>query len=187
VKLSWRGFNEMASLITPLDWSDFIFTPKRVRIEDAWFEPKDELHITLISKRVGRILGEKISLDPVLAARIAKNFEAINWGYEPAGPVHIISRLRKKTEDEQATLCHEKTIILKLNMPGMTDFYEALKALDLISADTSTPPPHVTLYTLNCPTGISLASNKILDDLSCRTLSIMEFDDLCQCSPIPGP
>jgi hypothetical protein len=177
----------MASLITPLDWSDFIFTPKRARIEDAWFEPKDELHITLISKRVGRILGEKISLDPVLAARIAKNFEAINWGYEPAGPVHIISRLRKKTEDEQATLCHEKTIILKLNMPGMTDFYEALKALDLISADTSTPPPHVTLYTLNCPTGISLASNKILDDLSCRTLSIMEFDDLCQCSPIPGP
>ena len=37
----------MASMIIPLDWSDSIFMPKRVRIEDAWFEPKDELHITL--------------------------------------------------------------------------------------------------------------------------------------------
>jgi len=177
----------MASLITPLDWSDFIFAPKRVRIEDAWFEPKDELHITVISKRVGRTLSEKMSLDPALAARVTKKFEAIDWGFEPVGPVHIISRLKEKLEDEGATLRHEKTIILKLSMPGMSDFYEALKALDLISVDTSTPPPHVTLYTLNCPTGISLASNKTLDDLSCRTLSIREFDGLCQCSPIPRP
>lgn len=182
MKLSWPGFNEMASMIIPLDWSDFIFTPKRVRIEDARFEPKDELHITVISKRVGRTLGKKMSLDPLLAVRVTKKFEAIDWGFEPVGPVHIISRLKEKREDEQATLCHEKTIILKLDMPGLADFYEALKTLNLISADTSTPPPHVTLYTLNCPTGISLANNKILDDLSCRTLSIREFDDLCQCS-----
>jgi hypothetical protein len=177
----------MASLITPLDWSDFIFAPKRVRIEDAWFEPKDELHITVISKRVGRTLSEKMSLDPALATRVTKKFEAIDWGFELVGPVHIISRLKEKLEDEGATLRHEKTIILKLSMPGMSDFYEALKALDLISVDTSTPPPHVTLYTLNCPTGVSLASNKTLDDLSCRTLSIREFDGLCQCSPIPRP
>jgi hypothetical protein len=86
----------MASMIIPLDWSNFIFTPKQVRIDNAWFEPKDELHITVISKRAGRTLGEKMSLDPVMAARVTKTFETIDWSFEPAGPVHIISRLKGK-------------------------------------------------------------------------------------------
>jgi hypothetical protein len=180
VKLSWPGFNEMGSMITPLEWSDFIFPVRRVCIEEEWFEPKEELHVTVISKQAGRILGEKMSQDPVMAARVRREFEAIDWGFEPVGPVHIISRLKQKPGKGSATLCHEKTIILRLNMPGMAVFYEILKSLNLISGDTSIPPPHVTLYTLNCPVGIGLANNKMLDDLTCRILSVRDFDDLCQ-------
>jgi hypothetical protein len=182
VKLCWPGFNEMGSMIIPLKWRDFIFPNKRVCIEGEWFEPKDELHVTVISKHAGRILGEKMSQGPVVAARVRQEFEAIDWGFEPAGPIHIISRSKEKPGKESATRCHEKTIILRLNMPGMTAFYEVLKTLNLISADALIPPPHVTLYTLNCPVGIGLANNNVLNDLSCRVLATREFDDLCQCS-----
>jgi hypothetical protein len=172
----------MGSMIIPLEWRDFIFPDKRVCIEGEWFEPKGELHVTVISTRAGRILGGKMSQVPMMEAQVRQEFESIDWRFEPAGPVHIISRSKEKPGKEPAKRRHEKTITLRLNMPGMTAFHEALKALDLISVDTLIPPPHLTLYTLNCPVGIGLANNKVLDDLTCRILTTREFDDLCQCS-----
>jgi hypothetical protein len=87
----------MGSMLIPLEWSDFIFPGKRVSIEEEWFEPKDELHVTVISKRTGRIPGKKMSQGPMMAARVRQEFEAIDWGFGPAGPIHIIPRLKEKS------------------------------------------------------------------------------------------
>ncbi len=51
MKLRWPGFNEKGSLIIPVEWSDVPFRKKSLYVESERFEPKAELHITVVGKR----------------------------------------------------------------------------------------------------------------------------------------
>ena len=52
------------------------------------------------------------------------------------------------------------------DMKGMKTFYDELKALGVLARDLPVPPPHVTLYTSNCDTGIGVHSEDELERLT---------------------
>ena len=55
-------------------------------------------------------------------------------------------------------------------MRGMARFYAKLRERDLIDNALPVPPPHVTLYTFNCDTGIGVPSEAELDALTRRRI-----------------
>ena len=67
-----------------------------------------------------------------------------------------------------------------IDMPGVTTFYDQLKAHGLIDLETPVPPPHVTMYTQNCPSGIGVPSDDALNILSSKTLSLNSLNKLCE-------
>ena len=169
----------MGSVIIPLERDDFFFPSNKIRFDGEWFEPKDELHITVIGKQHGKALIDRIAQSADIEAVIGRAFEAIDWQFNTTGPVHVLSRLKEETGSEEAGTVLEKTIIIRLDMPGMAFFYDGLKDQGLIPNDLPTPPPHVTLYSRNCPGGIGLPDDSVLNELSCETLSVMEFRAVC--------
>ena len=63
-QLKWPGFNEAGSAIIPLTWDDPGLPEKRVCFRGEWFEPKDELHVTVIGKQTGALLRERADRIP---------------------------------------------------------------------------------------------------------------------------
>lgn len=181
-QLKWPGFNEAGSAIIPLTWDDPGLPEKRICFRGEWFEPKDELHVTVIGKQAGALLRERVEQDPATGVLIRQGFEAIDWQYVPAGPVHVLSRPAKESESREQGMAREKTIIFRINMPGMAQFYDALKSRDLITTDTPVPPPHITLYTRNCPGGMGLPDEARLLELTENVLSVSELDKICRSS-----
>ena len=173
LKLLWPGFNEKGSLIIPLEWSEVPFPQNPIYIEREQFEPKDELHVTVIGKKAGSVIQEKMLLDPRIESTLRQVFEGIDWSFELGEVVHLLSR--EKERPGQGATVLEKTVLVRLRIPGMAIFYEGLKSIKLVTEDTIVPPSHVTLYTLNCPSGIGVPSDDALEDLTERVLPIDNF------------
>jgi len=171
MKLSWPGFNEKGTVIIGLSPDSFCMAKETIDVHGESFTPKDELHVTLISGEAGLILQNKIQNNQTINKLVEKTFEEIDWSFRQTGPVHILSR----SEEEVV----ERSIILLIEMPGVTAFYDQLKTLGLIDSETPLPPPHVTMYTQNCPLGIGVPSNKVLNALSRETLSVNTLNKLC--------
>jgi hypothetical protein len=180
VKIPWPGFNEQQTVIIPLGKSSFDVADHPVIVQGEQFKPKDELHITLIGKRLARLLLEKIAHYPEIEMQLEKAFQNIDWSFKQTGPIHILAHTKDKMgNDGVATPEIQKSIILQLGMPGMAAFYDYLKSRDLIGSAYPVPPPHVTLYTRNCPGGIGVSSVKALNELSRETFSINSLRKLC--------
>lgn len=143
------------------------FDNNAIEVEGERFTPKEEHHVTLIGSKLGLLIQKKIRQDPAINALLEEIFIAIDWSYQRTDSIHLLSRCKKGVT--------EKSIILLLDMPGVAKFYAQLKSHGLIDADTPVPPAHVTLYTLNCPMGIGVPSDKALRELSIKSLS---FDAL---------
>ncbi|MCP4471547.1 MAG: hypothetical protein GY815_12850 [Gammaproteobacteria bacterium] len=143
MNIPWPGFNDMDSLIIPLAWNDVPFAQSAVYIGGERFEPKDELHVTVIGKKAGRDVQTRLSRAPRTEAALQQDFESLDWSFTPGTKVHVLSRATRKSR--------KSTIVLPLQMPGMNIFYESLQARDLVAGDTPLPPPHITLYHRNCP------------------------------------
>jgi hypothetical protein len=126
----------------------------------------------LIGSELGLIFQDKIQHDQTIDKLLEKTFEEIDWSYKQTGPVHILSRL------EEGVV--EKSVIMLIEMPGVSIFYDQLKTLGLIYLETPLPPPHVTLYTQNCPLGIGVANDDVLYALSRETLSVNTLNKLCE-------
>jgi len=170
MKLKWPGFNERGSVIIDLMPEYFCLKDSTVVLDGLAFNMKEELHVTLIRSELGLLLQDIINLNQKIRQKLRDTFEDIDWSFKQTGPVHILSR--KKNNVLQGS------IILLIEMPGMTEFYDQLKLSEIIDIETPVPPAHVTLYTYNCPFGIGVPSVQVLDELSVRTLSLNEFNAL---------
>jgi hypothetical protein len=176
--LKWPGFNEKGTVIIQLAPEDFSLTKNRVDVLGEYFTTKTELHITLIGTELGMILLDKIKQDKSINQTLAKTFEKIDWTFRQTGPLHLLARTKDATV--------EKSIIMLLDMHGVEEFYEQLKTLGLIGAETPVPPAHVTLYTQNCPPGIGVSSSEALGRLTMKTLSLKTFSKLWGIKTVAG-
>ncbi len=171
MRLKWPDFNEKGTVIIELAPESFCLAKNNIELLDEIFTPKEEIHITLIGSELGLIIQDKIQHNKTIKKILEKTFEEIDWSFNQTGPVHILSRSNKGVT--------EKSIVMLVEMPGVTEFYVQLKTLGLIDAETPVPPPHVTMYTQNCPPGIGVSSNKALNTLSIKTFAVKVLNKLC--------
>ena len=172
MRLKWPGINAKGNVLIDLESESFCLTEIPVLVQGEHFTPKDELHVTLMGSEHGLIIQDKIPHDQTIDKLLEKTFEEIDWSYKQTGPVHILSRLKEDVV--------EQSVIMLIEMPGVTTFYDQLKALGLIDLETPVPPPHVTMYTLNCPSGIGVPSDDALNTLSRKTISLNSLNKLCE-------
>ena len=170
--LKWPGFNERDSVIIELAAELFCHAKNTIDVHGELFTAKKEFHVTLIGSKLGLIIQNKIKQNQTINKLFEKTFEEIDWSYKQTGPVHILSR----SEEDVV----EKSVIMLIEMPGVTIFYDQSKALGLIDLETPVPPPHVTMYTLNCPLGIGVPSDNALNTLSRKTISVNSLNKLCE-------
>jgi hypothetical protein len=170
MRLKWPGINAKGNVLIDLESESFCLAEAPILVQGEHFTPKDELHVTLMGSEHGLIIQDKIQHDQTIDKLLEKTFEEIDWSYKQTGPVHILSRL------EEGVV--EKSIIMLIEMPGVTTFYDGLKAIGLINLEVPVPPPHVTMYTQNCPLGIGVPSDEALHILSSKTLSVNSLNDI---------
>lgn len=171
MKLKWPGINAKDTVVINLGLETFDLAEAPVLIDNIYFTPKQELHVTLLGEKVASILKNKIRQDPETNVVLEHVFEDIDWSFKRSGPIHILSRRNKERTVQ-------KTVILLIDMPGMTSFYEQLKSLGLIADKSPVPPAHVTLYTHHCPLGIGVPSKEILNSLIEKSFSVDEFNEI---------
>jgi hypothetical protein len=170
MKPKWPGINTKGTVLIKLAYETFHLSKVLVLIDNIYYAPKDELHVTLLGEKVGTILQNQIKQVPKTSELLEHIFDDIDWSFKRSGPIHILSRVNKNTV--------QKSVIMLIDMPGMATFYQQLKLLELIPDETTIPPAHVTLYTHNCPLGIGVPGNKILNSLSEKSFSVEEFNEL---------
>ena len=164
MRLSWPGFNKKGTVLIGLSPESFCMAKETINLHGESFIAKDELHVTLIGSKHGSIILARIKQDKTINKLLKKRFEEIDWSFKQTGPVHILSRSVEEVV--------ESSIIFLIEMPGVTAFYDQLKTLGLIDSKTPLPPPHVTIYTHNCPLGIGVPDDETLNRLSRETLSL---------------
>ncbi|MBT8134808.1 MAG: hypothetical protein KJO03_09875 [Gammaproteobacteria bacterium] len=171
MKSKWPGINAKDTVLIDLPYESFHLSEDPVVIDGIYFTAKEELHVTLVGEKVGTILQNKIRQNSTSSEVLEHAFDDIDWSFNRSGPIHILSRFNKKR-------ILQKSVIMLIDMPGVTKFYQRLKSLGLISGKTPVPPAHVTLYTYNCSLGIGVPSNKVLASLSDKSFSVEEFSEL---------
>jgi len=146
MKLSWPGFTHKATLVIAVDSELFQLSKGPVMILNESFNAKDELHITLIGKKQGALILDKVKRNRALELSLKRSFESIDWSFKPSSETILIGR-KKETIDETGMVqtVDQKSVITRTEMTGMALFYKAMKSIDLIHADTPVPPPHITL------------------------------------------
>ncbi len=170
MKISWPGFTKKGAVIIKLPPEPFCLAKETIDVYGESFTAKDELHVTLIGNEIGSIILNRIKQDQTINKLLKKTFEKIDWSFKQTGPVHILSR------SEEGVV--ESSIILLIEMPGVTAFYDQLKALGFIESETALPPPHVTMYTQNCPLGIGVPNDETLNALSREILPVNALNKL---------
>ena len=160
--ISWPGLTEVNTLIINVDKKDFGIQKTPLEIAHRLFIPKQETHITIFGSGLGAQLRQQFTLRPELEHEVARAFESTDWSYRKTTKFrHLV-----KTSGASTVQTVEESIVMLLNLDGMAVFYDKLKSLELIPDDHPVPPPHVTLYTRNCDTGIGIHSE---DELTALT------------------
>jgi hypothetical protein len=172
MRLKWPGINAKGNILIDLEPESFCLAEIPILVQGEHFTPKDELHVTLMGSEHGLIIQDKIQHDQTIDKLLEKTFEEIDWSYKQTGPVHILSR------SEEGVV--EKSVIMLIEMPGVTTFYDQLKAIGLIDLEAPVPPPHVTMYTQNCPLGIGVPNDDALNTLSGKILPVNSLNNLCE-------
>ena len=157
----WPGFSASHTLIISIDSCEFGLQPDGLVFDEKPFKPKPETHITIFGTAICERLLHRMQLDPATEDRLIQAFEATDWSYTTTDDYRHLARTATDNGDRT-----EESIIVLLKMKGISDFYDNLKQQDLIDDETPLPPPHVTLYTYNCDTGIGVPSASELDRLS---------------------
>ena len=135
-----------------------------VEIDGIAFEPKPELHITLIGNRLGRELRRTFAA-PWLAAAVGTALDVGDWRFTRG---HRCWLLRKPfIEDGRLRVAH--SIIERVELPAMASFHHELGRL--LGRQLPVPPPHVTLYVAGRAEGIGVSSGARLRAFTLRELS----------------
>lgn len=143
---AWPGWTAEHTLVLPLDDAP---PTAAIDLNGLRFEPKRELHITLVGQKLGeelhRVLGYRLDV----ATRAA--FEALDWSGARTGSLWRIEH-RVRAKDGKPSV--RSTIIEDIELPAMAYLHRWLGTL--LGRQLAVPPPHVTLYTHGDARGIGL-------------------------------
>lgn len=149
---AWPGWSDENTLILPLDDAP---PADAIEIEGRRFEPKRELHVTLVGTSLGRELRNVVGARLEAATRPA--FEALDWSLRRTGEGALIER---DCTDDAGSPVRVATIIEFVELPAMAYFHQWLGGL--LGRELPVPPPHVTLYTHGRSKGIGISGPRPL-------------------------
>jgi len=160
---NWPGLTSLNTLIIRVDKSDFGIESTPIEYSGKAFIPKQEAHITVLGSDLGTHLQQQFTNNPFAEQQVKQAFENTDWSYTKTHDLrHLLREISELTGIDKT----EESIIMRLEMGGMAEFYSKLKTLGLIDKDQPVPPPHVTLYTRNCDPGIGVHSDNELIKLT---------------------
>ena len=162
-QLNWPGLTSRNTLIIRVDKNDFGIKSTSIEYSGRTFVPKQEAHITVFGSDLGTHLQQQFTDNPLVEQQVKQAFESTDWSYTKT---HDLRHLVRENDELSGMDKKEESIIMRLEMGGMAEFYTNLKQLGLIHKDHPVPPPHVTLYTRNCDLGIGVHSESELAKLT---------------------
>lgn len=122
-----------------------------ITVDGVTLAPKPELHITLIGNRLAREL--ELALGPTRAsAVVASAFATGDWGFARTGRRLLL----RKPLPPDGTPDFAFSFIELVELPAMAPLHAALGRH--LGRQLPVPPPHVTLYTAGCDSGIGVTS-----------------------------
>lgn len=152
VKASWPGFSARGTLVLPLPDAP---PAAPVDIEGLRFEPKRELHVTLIGHALGADL--RAALRTRCDARVRALFASLDWRHRRLGAFHLIEKHARRDDGRMGRVA---SVVELIEMPAMAGFHGALGAL--LGRELPSPPPHVTLYVHGKASGIGVPTPRAL-------------------------
>jgi hypothetical protein len=164
-QLNWPGLTSRNTLTIRVDKNDFGIKSTSIEYSGRTFVPKQEAHITVFGSDLGTHLQQLFTDNPLVEQQVKQAFENTDWCYTKTDDLRHLVRQNSEHTGMDKT---EESIIMRLEMGGMAEFYTKLKQLGLIHKDHPVPPPHVTLYTRNRDLGIGVHSESELNKLTCE-------------------
>jgi len=164
-QLKWPGFTCYNTLIISVDKSEFGIQSKPIEYSGKAFIPKQEAHITVFGSELGTHLLQQFINNPLAEQQVKQAFESTDWCYTKT---HDRRHLVRENIEPGGIDRTEESIIMRVKMDGIAEFFSRLKTHGLIHNDQPVPPPHVTLYTRNCDLGIGVHSESELIKLTCE-------------------
>ena len=167
-KARWPGWSAARTLVLPVPVAAWAPPVASVTLDGVAFEPKRELHVTLLGGALGSelhaALGERALQRATRAA-----FQVQDWSFTRPGRWLLL----RKVADGRSNPKVSHSVIECVDMPAMARFYAGLE--DLLGRELALPPPHVTLFTAGKAEGIGVASLQQLRAYVVRELACGEL------------
>ena len=83
---------DAGTLLIPLNKEVFGLFDDKVESCSRTFEPKEEVHITVVGKALGQEIGEAVKRDPAIESQIRQVIEETGWSYEKRDEMYHVSK-----------------------------------------------------------------------------------------------
>jgi len=177
-KARWPGWSAVGTLVLQVPVEAWAPPAVGVMLGGMEFEPKRELHVTLVGGALGRELHAALD-ERVLERASRAAFEAQDWSFVQRGRRLL---LRKQVGGAGTTAVFH-SVIECVEMPAMARFHAALGLL--LGRELPVPPPHVTLFTAGKAEGIGVASARQLRGYVVRELACFELEGRAEVAGSP--
>lgn len=162
--LRWPGFTPERTLVLPVA-RDARARDHAVVLDEARFEPKAELHVTVVGRTLGARIAQALADGTLQEAALASAFEALDWSWSDTG---AYVWLRKDKPEGRA-----ESVVELIEMPAMAAFHFALGRK--LGERLPVPPAHVTRWVRGNPEGIGVPDEDTLRALTVRLVAREEL------------
>lgn len=155
-------FSDSKALLLPLDRNEFGLGEDKVRLDGRMFDPKEEVHITLIGKDLGAQLDIAMQKNPEKEALIASIIDQADWSFDNRNRMYHIQKEKQIADGfgKLATATAESIVVL-VDVPALGSLYDTISTA--LGETHGLPLAHVTLYTRVDPQGIGLPNQAAFD------------------------
>jgi hypothetical protein len=153
---------ESGYLVARLEKEAFELEENRVYFEGRPFEPKDEVHITILSGEAAETVRQHLEDHPQQEEHVRQLIEQANW------ETRIMDSFYHVREEPDA-----ETIIQMVEIPELGWFFKRLS--ELVGRELERPPTHVTLYLRNTEKGIGIPTRAELERLDQRQVQLSDL------------
>jgi len=171
-QFAWPGWTPQKTLVLPIPPERWPPPSTPVTVDGITFQPKRELHVTLIGRGLGQSLHGEPGRRGFRVQSVREAFGKLDWDFRRTGQY---LRLEKRELAGRGRGRAIGAIIERIELPALAPFYDALA--DLLGHKLAIPPPHVTLFTAGRSQGIAVPDVPTLQRLAVRDVEVSELPD----------
>lgn len=139
-------------VVVQLNKAEYSYHETPVHYQGRVFDPKPELHITIVSADAAETVRSFIERKPDDAVHVQEIVDETSWVFRELDSFYHVVEAPEV-----------ETIIQMVEVPHMADFFSRLSGL--VGKGFILPPTHVTLYMRGTEKGIGLPTQTVFDQL----------------------